>query len=353
MATTTGGTALAERPTDSVWLSTLPTPRHATGSDTLPAIRPAAAASRVIRPAHGVLAGLPGAVTDLGLSADGRHLVAAHYGDDTVSVIDVETLSVTATVSAISEPYALATADRAYVRSASILEDGVVAVDLESGAALAAREVGVGAGGIAVSPAGDLLYVARSCDGVADIAVIDVESGNVSTIPVVRSAGVCTDVLRINRAGTRLYAALATATGGTLAVIDIRTGRVQAVAVGASIAEIAVPGDDRRVFVTGRDGAGNSVLHVVDTAAARVVHSAPVDGLPVGVLAAGGVVYLAYDEKVAILDASTLRVISHVEIGRPVSCVAISRDGSRLFVGDYDGAITALQAFGQSLRAAS
>ena len=116
MANTTGVTAVAERPTDTVRLSTLSSPRIASTSDLLPAVRPAADVNRTARAALGVLSGLPGAVTDMAVSHDGRQLVAAHYGDDTVS--------------GIAEPYAVATADRAYVNSASDVEDTVVAIDL-------------------------------------------------------------------------------------------------------------------------------------------------------------------------------------------------------------------------------
>jgi YVTN family beta-propeller protein len=367
MATTTGGTALAARPTDSAWLASLPNNplpnnplpnnplpkhRHATvSSDTLPAVP----LHRVSRLAEGALTGLPGAVTELGVSRDGRHLVAAHYGADAASVIDTATLTVATTVPGIAEPYAVATADRAYLRSASIWEDGVVAVDLESGAALAARKVGVGAGGLAVGPAGEALYVARSADDVADIAVIDVESGTVTAIPVIAAPGAAIDAVRINGAGTRLYAALSTAAGGALVVIEIRTGRVQFISVGAAITDIAVHGDDRRAFVTGWDPAQGAVLHVVDTSSARVLATTPVDGVPVGIIAGEAAVYLAHGEQVSVFDAHTVRLSSNVDVGKPVSCLAVSRDGTRVYVGDYEGGITALavQALSKGLRAAS
>lgn len=355
MATTTGGAALAERPTDAVWLATLPTPRHATASDTLPAVRAAAPLQRVSRLAEGVLTGLPGAVTDLGVSRDGRRVVAAHYGANAVSVIDTATLTIASTVAGIAEPYAVATADRAYLRSASIAEDGVVAIDLESGAALAARTVGVGAGGLAAAPSGETLYVARSAEDVADIAVIDVESGTVSAIPVVQTAGAAIDAVRINAAGTRLYATLTTATIGAVAVVELRTGRVQIIPVGATISDIAVHGDGRRVFVTGWDPELGSVLHVVDTTFARVLHTIAVDGVPVGILASGDAVYLAHGEQVTVFDATSLRQGGHLDVGRPVSCLAVSRDSTRLYVGDYEGGITAMavQALSRGLRAAS
>lgn len=354
MASMAGGIALAERPTESILPSPAVTPRRTSGSELLPAVRAGAYLRPIARLPEGELSGLPGAVTGLAVSRDGAHLVAAHYGEDTVSLIDTATLDVTATVVGIPEPYAVAAADRAYLRSASIFEDTVVAVDLETGAALADREVGVGAGGLDASPTGDVLYVARSVDGVADIAVIHVESGAVSAIPVTRTAGASIDSVRINPAGTRLYAALTTAAGGALVVVDLRTGRVNTVPVGAAVGEIAVHDEDRGVFVTGWDADQGATLYVVDTSSARVVGSVAIDGLPVGLLAAGSAVYVAHGEQISILDAGTRRSVSSIDIGRPVSCLTISRDGTRLYVGDYDGTITALAvpALAQGVRAA-
>jgi DNA-binding beta-propeller fold protein YncE len=341
MAYTTGGTAVAERP-NALWLSTLPAPRTGAVSDTLPAVRPAAHLQPVVRPAGGMLSGLPGAVTDLSVSNDGRHLVAAHYGEDAVSVIDIATLTVASTVDDIAEPYAVTTADRAYVRSASIKEDSVVAVDLESGSRLATREVGVGAQGLVAGPRGDRLYVARVTAGQAEIAVVDVESGAITTIPVATSPAASIDAVRINAAGTRLYAALTTLAGGALVMVDVRTGQVQTVPVGESIGDIAIDRADRRVFVTGSDAELGGVLRIVDTATARLVHTLPMGGLPVALLVSGGAVYVADGETVVAIDAATAKVVNRTAFGRPVSCLAASQDGTRLYVGDFDGNVEAL-----------
>lgn len=349
MATLTGGTALAERPTDAVWLAQLPAPlttaRPATEAGRspalLPAVRAAASVQRIARLAQGELSGLPGAVTDLAVSRDGRHLVAAHYGEDAVSVVDTATLEVSATVAGIAEPYAVVAADRAYLKSASVREDIVVAVDLAVGAPLAARAVGVGATGLALNPAGDVLYVARSADGVTDIAVIDIESGAIRSIPVVRGPEASIDSLRINLAGTRLYAALTTAAGGSLVIVDVRSGRVQTVGVGASIGDIALHRDDRRVFVTAWDDELGAVLRIIDTG--RVVGCIALDGQPAGLLATGAEVLVAHGETVTVLDAVSFRVANRIDLGKPVSCLAVSHDGTRLYVGDYDGAVTALE----------
>jgi DNA-binding beta-propeller fold protein YncE len=161
--------------------------------------------------------------------------------------------------------------------------------------------------------------------------------------------------VRINRAGTRLYAALTTATGGALLMIDVRNGQVQTVEVGESIGDIAVDRNDRRIFMTGWDPEFGGVLRIVDTASARLVHTIAVGGLPVGLLVTGGAVYVADGEDVVVIDASTARVVNRIAIGRPVSCLAVSQDGTRLYVGDYDGSVAAMpvQSAGLGLRTAS
>lgn len=355
MAHTTGGTALAERPTEALWLSTLPIPSKPTVSDMLPAVRSTAYLHRIARPAEGALSGLPGAVTDLAVSRDGRHLVAAHYGQDAVSIVDVETLGVVATVADIAEPYAVAAADRAYVRSASIAEDSVVAVDLETGAQLATCAVGICAHGLAASPGGERLYVLRMADSSADVAVVDVESGAITAIELMRAGALSVDALTINTAGTRLYAAVTTNTGGSLLIVDLRNNQVKTVPVGATIGEIAVDQKDRRVFVTGWDADHGAALRIVDTATARLIHTVALGGVPVGLLVAGGAVYVADGEDVVVIDASTARIVNRRSIGRSVSCLAVSQDGSRLYVGAYDGSIAALpvQSQGLELPAAS
>ncbi len=219
------------------------------------------------------MSGLPAAVTDMALSRDGRLLVAAHYGADAVSVIDASDLTVRAIVDGVAEPLTPAVTDRAYVTSAGIAEDGVVAVDLTTGVALAdprdRRER---------PRPGRQRRVAMSCssraadDDGADIAVVNVETGALTAIPVSRTPGAALTTVRLSADGTRLYAALVTDDGDAVVVVDVRSRRVlRTIGVPAAIGDIAVHRDGRRVFATGWDDNLGGVLTVVDTGTGRVV----------------------------------------------------------------------------------
>lgn len=356
MATTIGATALAERPTGPVGVPTSPLPRRTVAGDALPAVRAAAYLHPIAKAAEGELAGLVGAITDLALSADGRRLVAAHCGHDAVSIIDVATLTVASTITGIAEPSSLAAGgrdgSRVYARSATVFEDTVVAIDLDSAGVLATRELGVGAAGVLAGPAGDVLYVPRTVDGAVEIAVVDIETGHIRAIPVADHETASIDAVRINSAGTRLYLALNTAFGGELLVVELPSGRTHTAAVGVSIGDIALHRDDRRIFVTGWDPELGGVLRVIDTASGRVMRSVGVNGLAVGVVTAGNRVYVAQGEGIVVLDSATLAVVHRIEIGRPVSCLTAGRDATTLYVGDFDGALTAL-VVRQDVRAAS
>ncbi|HPX35629.1 MAG TPA: YncE family protein [Mycobacterium sp.] len=351
MANTMGASAVAERSSDALWLAALPVPRVTATKGRLPAMR-----HTTVRPAEGVLSALPGAVTDMAVSPDGGHLVAAHYGDDAVSVIDIATLTVRTVIDDIAEPYAIAAADRIYVTSAADAEDSVVAVDPNAGVALAAKDITVTARGLAVSPAGDVLFVARCGDAGADIAAIDVESGVTRSIALTGAAGATVDTIRVSADGNTLYAALTTVADSALMVIDLRSGRIaHRVAIRGSIGDIAAHRDGRRVFVTGWDVEQGGTLTVVDAVSGRVTGTVALGGPATQVVLSGTRAYVVSGDDVSVVDiVAALRVVDTFEIGRPVSCVALSRDESCLYVADYEGSITALSAAAAAqLRAAS
>ena len=242
------GVAVAERvaAAHSMWLSTLPTIRRAPIAELVPLAEPVTAPMVTVA---GAVAAGHGPISDMAVSRDGRCLVAAHYGADVVSIVDTATLTVTATVTGVAEPYAVAVADRAYVTTASTDEESVVAIDMTTGVAFAAKDIDASARALAVSPAGDVLYVARTGDDLPDIAAIDIESGATRVIAIPAAPGAAIEAMRVSADGARLFAALTTVTGGTLLIIDTRSRAVErAVAVGGSIGDVATTPNGRKVF---------------------------------------------------------------------------------------------------------
>ena len=340
----TAGVAVAERvaAAHSMWLSTLPTIRRAPVAELVPLAEPVT--TPMVTVAGAVVAG-HGPISDMAVSRDGRSLVAAHYGADVVSIIDTATLSVTATVTGVAEPYAVAVADRAYVTTATTDEESVVAIDITTGVAFAAKDIDASARALAVNPAGDVLYVARTGEDLPDIAAIDIESGATRVIAIPAAPGASVEALRVSADGTRLFAALTTVTGGTLLIIDTRFRAVErAVAVAGSIGDIAVTSNGRKVFATGWDAELGGVVNVIDVAAARVTDTIGVGGMPTQlVIAHGGeLAYVVDRNQVVVLCATTNEIVDTIPAGGQLSCLAAGPDG-RLYVADYAGAISVLQ----------
>jgi len=340
----TAGVAVAERvaAAHSMWLSTLPTIRRAPVAELVPLAEPVTAPMVTVA---GAVAAGHGPISDMAVSRDGRCLVAAHYGADVVSIVDTATLSVTATVTNVAEPYAVAVADRAYVSTASTDDESVVAIDTTTGVAFAAKDIGASARALAVSPAGDVLYVARTGDDLPDIAAIDIESGATRVIAIPAAPGASIEALRVSADGTRLFAALTTVTGGTLLIIDTRSRAVErAVAIAGSIGDIAATPNGRKVFATGWDAELGGVVNVIDVAAARVTDTIGIGGMPTQLVVGHGgeLVYVVDRNEVVVLCATTNEVVDTIAAGGQLSCLAAGPDG-RLYAADYAGGISVLQ----------
>lgn len=340
----TAGVAVAERvaAAHSLWLSTLPTIRRAPAAELVPLAEPITAPMVIV--AGGVVAG-HGPISDMAISPDGRRLVAAHYGADVVSVVDTATMSVTAAVTGVAEPYAVVVADRAYVSAASTEDDSVVAIDTTTGVAFAAKDIDASARALAVGPAGDVLYVARTRDDMTDIAVIDIETGATHAIALPAAPGAAVEAMRLGADGSTLFAALSTATGGTLLIIDTGSRAVRnSVPVAGSIGDIAATPNGRKVFATGWDAELGGVVNVIDVAAGRVTDAIVIGGLPTQlVIGRGGeLVYVVDGDQIVVLCAVTNEIIDTIAADARVSCLAAGPDG-RLYVADFTGAISVLQ----------
>jgi len=350
-----GGVAVAERPTapNSLWLSALPTLRHAPVGELLPKLLGQRDVQRFAEPTPvpsvaivGTIPAAHGPISDLAISSDGRSLVAAHYSANVVSVIDTTTFAVTATTTGVSEPYAVVVADRAYVSAASTSDDAVVAVDIRTGAPLAAKLIDNSAGGMAINPTGDVLYVARSDDETAKIVVIDIESGDAGTVDVSDAPGSVVGAVRVSADGSRLFAVVTAGGVSALAIIDTkRRALMHTIPMIESVADIAVHPGGHLVYASGWDAERGGVIVVIDTVGARVIDTVEVSGLPTQLVVAGPgeVLYCIDREDVVVLSTMTNQLIDCIDMGRELSCLAVSGDGKKLFAAGYEGDISVLR----------
>ena len=289
-------------------------------------------------------------------SQGGRAYVTA-WGSGTVSVIDLATDSVLATVPVGSHPMGVAVtpdATRAYVSNER--SNSVSVIDTATNTVVATVPVGESPTGIRVNPSGTQVWVANSFTG--GVSVIDTatnavvatvtepelphdiafhpdgtrayvsgQRGDVFVVDTATRAVVATVDLghslwgiEVLPDGSKIYVAHLLATD--VAVIDAATNAVVAsIPVGAHPQGLAVSPDGSRVYV----GDLHSGLWVIDTATDTATHARAVpDAVDVGVSPAGDRVYVTHSSGVAVVDAATLAPLRHVAVGTYPQAIATS-----------------------------
>ena len=214
-----------------------------------------------------------------------------NFEDDTVSVLDTATETVTATVPVGADPYGVAVGPdgrRVYVAN---VEDATVSVlDTATNTIVDTVPVGASPAGIAVDPAGTRAYVANSDAGT--VSVLDTAT---NTIVATVAVGASPSGVAVSPAGTRVYVANACGTDsgcnsfdGLVSVIDTATNAVVAtVPVGASPVGVAVAPAGERVYVANRCGTdvscafGGGTVSAIDTTTNTVVATIAVGQGPV------------------------------------------------------------------------
>lgn len=305
-----------------------------------------------------------GAISDLAVSP-GR-LILAHYGSDAISVLDTTTCRVAATISGLAEPFAVATSGaedaRAYVSTARAACDSVDVVDVCTDRLLASHRVAHRISDLAVSPDGTRSYAARNGVRGADVAIIDTEAGECGVIELAATADVTTECVRISRDGRRLYVGTNGPAGGALHVVDLDAAgppRIAAVVeLGLPIRDVAVSADGRTAYVASCGPVVGAVVDIVDTGvdtrldtgvgtrAAKIIRTRKIDEItgPLTRLTLsrdGGRAYAISDDRVTVLSTRTLDVVGEITEAEHPSCIAESPEGTRLYVGDFAGAVLA------------
>jgi YVTN family beta-propeller protein len=288
----------------------------------------------------GVVAVHRGPIGDI--AAGDATVVVTNYGDDSVSLLDIDTLAAQDTIAVDGEPFAaIVTDDRAYVSTSSTNFDAVSVIDINTKAVIATYSLAFGVTALAISPDGKRVYAGRTGRDHADVAVIDTTADRVGTIDIATGAGIGVDALEVDPTGKRLYVATTDARGSQLVVVDAETARVErTVWVGSPIRDLGFA--DGTAYVLTSDRARGGAVSVIDLSTNQITDTIELGGAPTQMTLSPDKTraYIVDYDHVAVLCTLSLEVVNTITVGARPSCVAVSSDGGRLHVADYAGGVT-------------
>lgn len=280
------------------------------------------------------------------LAANAATIVVANYGDDSVAVVRPDTVGTPALVAVDGEPFAVTlTDDRAFVVISAAEADAVQVIDTRTNSVVGNYPLAFNVTAVAASPDGKRAYAARAGDGHVDVAVIDTTAERVGTVDIAAGAGATIDALAADPSGRRLYVAVTTSRGSRLVVVDTETARARkSVAFGAPIRDLAVASDGT-VYVLTSDLRARGVIEVMDPKNFTVTASIAAGTLPIrmALSADGARAYVVDYDEVAVLCTVTHEIVETITVGARPIAVALSTPGDRLYIADVDGNVTAFR----------
>ncbi|SCX32945.1 Ig-like domain-containing protein [Mycolicibacterium fluoranthenivorans] len=244
-----------------------------------------------------------------------------------------------ATVTNITDPSAVVTSGtRAYVADRSTGK--VTVFDTTTNTVITTFAAGTGPDGLAVKADGTRLYVASSTGNT--VTVIDTKTNTVKATVAVTNP----TALTINPGGSTVY--VANGDTGTVTKISTSTNKTAgtvALAGGLTPGELAVSADGKTIFVVSAKATGGGTISSFSSTGSVATSIADIGGTPVG-LAVDSVYKLVY-----VADASGgLTVVdlgAHttgtLDLGQPLSGIALTKDRSALMVTTSTGLVAALR----------
>jgi YVTN family beta-propeller protein len=257
----------------------------------------------------------------------------ANSGDNTVSIIDTTTNTVTgAPVPVGQNPNGVAVSpDGTKVYVANSGDNTVSIIDATTNTPPVTVAVGHQPEGISVSPDGTKVYVANSGDNT--VSIIDATT---NAPPVAVAAGPQPEGIAVSPDGTKVY--VANSGDNTVSIIKIIANRPSApvtVAVGHQPEGIAVSPDGTKVYVA---NSGDNTVSIIDATTNTPPVAVAVGHQPEGIAISpdGTKVYVANsgDNTVSIIDATTNTPPVAVAVGHQPEGIAVSPDGTKVYVAN-------------------
>ena len=239
--------------------------------------------------------------------------------------------------------------NRAYVSSVSAEHDSALAFDTESNEIVAEYPLAFSVTDLAVSPNGRHLYAGRTDVEGADVAILDIKTGNEDAVRIAATAGTTTGCVRVSPEGRRLYVAANSSSTAHLVMVDAVQKRVlNAVEIASPIRDIALSPDGTTAYVGSAGPDFGTVLDIIDTRTSTITATHKI-GDVAGLVAQltvsrdGERAYLVGDQDVTVLSTATQDVIGSITVAGDPSCAIESPDGKRLYIADYAGTVTVLE----------
>ncbi len=280
-----------------------------------------------------------GPISDI--AVDGDTVVVGNFADNSIAVLDSDTLTVHGGVFAGQPTTVVVSDNRAYVAVSSAGYDAVAVIDTHDGSILREYPLAFNVTALVASPDGKRVYAGRVGDDGVDVAVIDVTAEQVGTIYVAKGADATIDAMSLDSSGRRLYVAVSDARSSRLLTVDVEASRVRrTLEIGAPIRGLEI-GMDSTAYVLTSDIADGGVLYFVDLVDNKITATMAVAQAPTQLALSedGTRAYVVDYGHVAIVDTEGRSIVTTVSVGARPSAIAVSVD--RLYVADYDGGVTA------------
>lgn len=276
------------------------------------------------------------AATALSAPAFADQIAVVNKGEDTLALVDPETLTVTATVPTGANPHEAWTApdgSAVYVTDYGFAEGSTVTViDPASAEVAATWSLGPNRGphGVWSSADGSKLWV--TTEGTGTVVELDAASG--ALLNTWETGQDVSHMIVPLPGGEKLY--VTNIGSGTVTVINRADDSVATITAGAGAEGIDVAPDGSEVWVTSRD---QGEIAIIDPAADEVIETissqgeVPIrakftpDGSQVWVSNAGS-------NAVAVFDADSRAHLGSIDVGAVPVGVLMSPDGERAFVAN-------------------
>lgn len=283
-------------------------------------------------------------IGDVAADPTGSMLVLTHPRRSAVSILDVDDPAGVSLIGLDNDPVAVAVAGGcAFVATTSASYDALYVVDLATAALVSSHPLEFTITGMAASPDGARVFVARTGRLGNDVAVIDIAAETVTPVAIAIGDAAVIDVVRASDSGM-LYLGISSPRAGELAVVDAAEGRVvSTVPIGAPIRDVALSPDGAMAYLLAHHPRGAAAVIRIDAAnnAIGAVVKVGEFATQLAVSSDGANVYVLQPNGVAVICAATDEIFDHITVGGWPSCIA-SLSAGRLYLADYAGVLTGL-----------